>query len=94
MNCHTPEERLLPAQGVLSYHESMKELTQDIIDRAFDEFQALSNSVHLVGRSEHKGKDSILVLVDCRLSQLKGIIPEQYEGFPVMVEQADKAHIQ
>lgn len=72
----------------------MKELTQDIIDRAFDEFHAISNSVHLVGRGKHKGKDCVLVFVNCQPSQLKGIIPEQYEGFPVMVDQADQAHIQ
>lgn len=72
----------------------MKALTQDMLDRAFDEFQAISNSVHLVGRGEHRGKDCILVFVDCQPSQLAGTIPGQYKGFPVVLEQADKTHIQ
>ena len=45
------------------------------------------DGVEGVGQGEKDGKDCIIVLASCPLSELSGIIPKTFRGFPVVIEE-------
>lgn len=47
------------------------------------------DGVVVVGQGEENGKDCIIVYASCHPSELSGIIPKNFKGFPVIIEESD-----
>ncbi len=66
------------------------------IRKAIDEASEWINyeGVEGVAQGEKDGKDCIVVLISCVPSKIAGLIPSNFKGFPVIIDETDIISIQ
>ena len=65
---------------------------QEAIDDASEWIEF--DGVEGVGQGEKDGKDCIIVFTSYPLSELSGVIPKTFKGFPVVIEESGTIYTQ
>lgn len=64
----------------------MKHKIQEAIDEASGWMEL--DGVEGVAQGEKDGKECVMVLVSCPPSELSALIPKNFKGFPVIIEES------